>query len=502
MAEKEATKKNLSFRDFKGVNTQPVRQMIDDNEFAWLENVMPIGYGNVRTVPAPSAALATLSAGKICYYMAAENIAAVNYMIMFCTDGSAYAVNLVTNAVTTIAEAMVFSNSGVRITQWKNERILIVDPNNGYYDWDGTTRTLLDATKKGTTIATYAGRVWIGNNRTVIFTAADSYTNFAGTGGSFIMTESTLHSNIYRLFSANDFLYIFGIDSVNVLANVQVVGGITTFSNANILTGIGTDMPDSIVAYHRTLMFATDYGMYGLNGVTPTKLSDHLDGMYPYIDLMQTISSGIVSLFNILCLAYLVKYNDPLTATVRQIMAIYFNKKWFFSSQVSGMTYIAPALYNDIPSMYATDGASGSKLYRLFDDTTASISQTIITKFWDMGNSLVTKQVFKFGMETTTVAAPANFTIGIDSRTRTQTYTTTASTVWVWHNNAGQVIAFLNNLGQAIVLFASGYIFIRQDVENTGNYLGVTVASSSPGITYSGFHLQYEPRTPWTWVPW
>ena len=83
-APKEDSKKDLSLRDFGGMNTQPDRKMIGEEEFSWLENVMPIGHGNMRAVPAPSAALATLPAGEICYYMAEGNLLNVSYMFMFC----------------------------------------------------------------------------------------------------------------------------------------------------------------------------------------------------------------------------------------------------------------------------------------------------------------------------------------------------------------------------------------------------------------------------------
>ena len=671
-AQTKEKKRDKSFKDFKGVNTQAVRQSIDDDEFAWLENVMPIGHGNAKTVYAPSAALATVP--QNCYYMTSENIGNVNYMFMFCTDGSAYAVNLTTNlfqpAGTYFAPPGTFTGSGTRIAQWKNERIVIIDPNNGYFDWDGTTLTAwqgsvmsvtvavpgtgftnattttltassgsatfsctlgcnlitivgagtnyvvndvltvsggtftspvqatvstvnastgaitginltqtgiytiypgagtlnltgghgtsatatfawgiyavtvvtpgsgygstpptitiagagagvnaqltvnLGMSSNGTSIATYEDRVWVASARTVLFSAPDSYSDFttASLGGSFIMTDDTLHSDIMRLFAANNFLYIFGIDSINVISDVTVTTpvytstgtvitpSVTVFSNSDISTGIGTDMPDSIVAYYRTLAFANDYGVYGLTGVTPQKISAELDGVYPlFNNETQLVSGGITSIFNILTLAFLYNYADPMTGTNRNIMAIFFNKKWFFSSQVSGMTFIAPALYNDTPNMYATDGL---KLYRLFDNVNESIAQIIRTKLWDMGNPLITKQAFKFGLETLSSASPATFTIDIDTEIGTQTYGAAASNVMIWYNNSDQVITWTNNLSQTITWLASGYDFVRQDVNNVGNYLGATITSSSPGLTYSGLHLQYEPRTPWAGVPW
>jgi hypothetical protein len=38
-------------KDFKGINTKANRTSIAENEFAWLENAMPIGYANLKTVP-------------------------------------------------------------------------------------------------------------------------------------------------------------------------------------------------------------------------------------------------------------------------------------------------------------------------------------------------------------------------------------------------------------------------------------------------------------------
>ena len=69
-------------REFGGVNTQSARQVLKDNEYAWLENVMPIGHGNAQSVPYQSAALATLVA-VTCYYMAEGNISNTDYMFMF-----------------------------------------------------------------------------------------------------------------------------------------------------------------------------------------------------------------------------------------------------------------------------------------------------------------------------------------------------------------------------------------------------------------------------------
>ena len=73
----DAEKKDKSFQDFAGVNTQAVRQSIQDNEFAWLENAMPIGHGNLKVVPIQTL-IATPVATGTCYYMQSANLSNVD----------------------------------------------------------------------------------------------------------------------------------------------------------------------------------------------------------------------------------------------------------------------------------------------------------------------------------------------------------------------------------------------------------------------------------------
>jgi len=193
-----ATEQRKSYhvtKDFKGINTKANRTAIDKDEFAWLENAMPIGFGNLRIVPNYYPAVATagtsVTSGKtyrvatlgsslaqwqaffsgltaipavgdlivatatgtllggstvalmavtasVPEYSAPVNIGGVNYLLIFQTNGSCEALNLSTNVLTTVAAASTFSNAGCKVAQWKNERALIIDPANGYFNWNGT----------------------------------------------------------------------------------------------------------------------------------------------------------------------------------------------------------------------------------------------------------------------------------------------------------------------------------------------------------------------------
>jgi len=51
MASAEQKKSYEVIKQFKGINTQANRTAIETEEFAWLENAQPIGYGNMHIVP-------------------------------------------------------------------------------------------------------------------------------------------------------------------------------------------------------------------------------------------------------------------------------------------------------------------------------------------------------------------------------------------------------------------------------------------------------------------
>jgi hypothetical protein len=737
--QKSAEEKKLdhSFFDYGGVNTQADRKSIKDNEFAWLENVMPIGHGNLRSIPFQSVGLLASTLPN-CYYMAEGNISNVDYMMMFCADGSAYQVNLTSYAVTTIGAAGTFSASGAAMSQWKNERIVIADPTKGFFDWDGVTLTTYKGTVAsavvntqgmnytasptitqtggspttpatftatllanlltqvaagtgyavgdlltlaggtftaaatlsvsaitaggvisglnlisggvytvapanpvsvtgghgtgatftinfgigavkvatpgvgynstgptlsvtnggaaftgtitgtnslavtsvtggqiivgqnvyngagtllctitagtaspytvstatnvgpiamttggvsaalsavmaintgGTTIEVYAGRVWMGNNRTVVFTAPNTYNDFnpVNLGGSFIMTDSTLRSVIESLYSANNYLYVIGGESINIISNVTVTSptyntttgaitapGTTIFSNTNLTSSVGTKMGNSVVSFFRTLSFVNDYGVQGITGSTPQKISDELDGIFPNIDFTTSPSGGTCVIHNIICLCFLVQYVDPVTG-LRPLLLVFFGGKWFFASQGAGLKFIATASPNpDSPSMYGTDGF---QLYKLYSDSINSITQTIKSKLWNMGTSLTVKQVYKIGIETLTVPtisslAQGTIDVSVDTEITNQAYSFSNSSVLQFSNNQQGNINFINNSGGGLNFIVYGYKFIRSDATGFGNYLGLTITSSSPGIIYNSMHLQYELRTPWAGTPW
>jgi hypothetical protein len=142
MAAVEQKKSYHVTKDFKGLNTKANRTAIQENEFAWIENVMPIGYSNLKVIPKEKRVTYSSTSftwGGTVHYMAPANIGGVAFMFAFFTNGGAQYVSLETpTAPVTLASSGTFSGTRTQISQWKNERVLIIDTTYGYATFDGT----------------------------------------------------------------------------------------------------------------------------------------------------------------------------------------------------------------------------------------------------------------------------------------------------------------------------------------------------------------------------
>jgi hypothetical protein len=655
MAAAEQKKSYEVVKQFKGVNTKANRTAIADDEFYWLENAMPIGYGNLKITPTYSNVGSVTFSNTVTFYCSA-NIGLIDYLVAFEADGSAEYVRLDTNAKGTIGAAGTFSGSGVNISQWKNDRVLIGDPAKGYFTWDGTNLIFIGAVgqvgivQKGssytsapaviisapnsangvqatavatitanavssititeagtgytsaptvtfnggggsganavagiTTFATgtvsvlvtaggtgytnasnltvtiagggganaagqgivsggivtqvvmtnvgsgytnssnitvtiaggggtnatakaiinvepvvgiqsFSGRVWIANGRTVTYSAAGSYSDFTSvSAGVVTLTDATLHGNITQLLSANNFLYIFGDDSINVFSDVRVTNaGTTLFTNTNVSASVGSKLPYAIYPYFRSVLFMNNYGIYALVGSTTTKISDSLDGVFPNIDFTAPVYAGQVLLNNILCAAFNFRYTGGLgtSSSSRYIQAIFFEKKWFFTSAGSDLAYITSAPLGGRINLY---GSNGNSCVRLYSDSTSNISSYVQTSLNPMKDPIRTKQALKVGIEATLTNA-AQLTVTVDSETGSSTPVLLGELI-SWINNLSNVISWTNNSSTVITWYGGGgYTLYKTDAKQWGKYLGMTVTSTGANFVINGFEYEHELR--------
>jgi hypothetical protein len=572
MAAVEQQKKYAVVKDFKGINTKNNRTVIDDGEFGWLENAMPIGFGNLRIIEGNQQVNVTWSQDVT--FLGSVNINNNEYVLGFQDDGSAQYVNLTNGTTGNIAAAGTFSNSNVMITQWKNERALIIDPANGYKTWDGTnlhdvgsvnsitivnggsnysaanttvtfgapnqangiqatgtvivvsgavseivmtecgtgytsspsvtisgggsnanvTCTILN--QSGTDIATFSGRTWIASDRTVFYTAADTFNDFYSVSAGFLtITDSTLRTNISRILSANNFLYVFGEDSINVFSDVRVDAntGTTLFTNTNVSASVGSNLKHAIFPYFRSVLFMNEYGVYALVGATTTKISDPLDGIFPFIYFSEEVSGGQCLINNILCAVFNFKYSD--NGTDRWIQAAFFERKWFLTNQLTNAYYVVPGVKDGFLNLY---GSTGTNLYQFYEDNTNPVVVDIETALLPMGDPIRDKQALKIGIEATLGTTPVILDAYVDSESDQSPVITFANSV-LWLNNSSQVIDWINNSSTIISWLGpqsagAGYYLYKSDAKMYGKYLGMTIQSTSTPFTINGFQFEHELR--------
>lgn len=358
----------------------------------------------------------------------------------------------------------------------------------------GASATASLISQSGTAIAVFAGRVWIAQGRTIFYTAANSYEDLISvSAGNFTLTDSVLFGNITALVSANSYLYIFGQDSINIVSDVAVNSlGATVFTNTNISASIGSTLPNAIYPYFRSLLLMNSYGIYALVGATTTKISDPLDGVFQSIDFSAPVYAGQFVLNNILCAAFGFSYTDPVLGP-RYLIAVFFDKKWWFASQAGNYLHI---LSVPVPTGIALYGLTSTGMFQFFSSATNPVLTTIQTALMSFNSPVQDKQVLKLGVETTGVNGILSVNVEnevVGSAPYQVNFTPTNTVQWI--NNSSQVVGWENNLTQA-VQWLSGfpYLLLKSDVSQYGKYVGLTATITDPQFVLNGLLMQYEMR--------
>jgi hypothetical protein len=246
------------------------------------------------------------------------------------------------------------------------------------------------------------------------------------------------------------------------------------------------------------MLFMNRYGIYALVGATTSKISDDIDGIFPDIDFTKPITAGQVLLNNILCACWTFTYNEATngTTTPRTIEAIFFDRKWFFTSQGNSITRTASAVISGNILMY---GTTGQNLIKFYQDSTTGIEWEVVSALWPMGDPIRDKQALKVGIEATLGAGFADFTAFIDSENQQSNAISFANSI-DWINNSSQVVQWTNSSGAPIgwtsstVTGGSDYYLYKSDAKMYGKYLGITLDGTTTPFTINGFQLEHELR--------
>jgi hypothetical protein len=500
------------FREFKGMNFTDQRTGIDDKEFYWMENAIPIGKGNVKILPNQGAAIATIAAGVAKMFGFTLNIANVETPVLITVnnDGSMSQVVVPTGATTVVAAAGSVTNP--RMAIFKDTPILIIDPSKGYMSWDGTNFVIIDNTRKGVDIQVFEGRAWIvANSRTIQFTSPNTFNDFNATNGAGAVTlsDSAFPGNIVRLLSALEQLWIVGPGAVDGISNVQTTGSapaVTTFSITNVVSNVGTTFAAGVNSFLRTFLFPTQYGTYAIVGATPQKLSDKLDQLWPALLLPGAVGalpdfpSAIGSVYSLFIWAGLVKMVDPLTFITRTMLICFSTGKWFLAAQGNLVWIAAVTSSNGQNQIWGTDG---STIYQIFGDeiTSPPLSQNVtwklVGKLWDFGLGVQQKELLRVGIDFNS-ANPVAITLTVENE-RTSVTSTPVVT-------GAAIITFvglgpITFVGSGPITFtAGGFQLVRTGGTGTmiiGQYLGLTLAGTCPPFILNMIAVQIKKGGEW-----
>ena len=226
---------------FKGVNQSGSRIAIDDSEFYWLENLIRIGDGNLRTLWDAGEALYTASVpGSILPLVTWFNIGPQSYTAIFLTDGTA--VQVYEPAPGVIVETPIsttpntFYNAAVSTqlpaTVQYGSRYLIIanhNTNDDYWIWDGA-------------LLYSPGGIAPISDSTITdggtgYTAVPTYTVYGGSGSGVVLTPVVFDGSVVSLTVTNPGTGYLPGDIVQVAFS----GGGTNDSailRANIVAGV------------------------------------------------------------------------------------------------------------------------------------------------------------------------------------------------------------------------------------------------------------------------
>ena len=232
-----------------------------------------------------------------------------------------------------------------------------------------------------------------------------------------------------------------------------------------------------------------------------------MDGVFQLINNVGTpavvggvpvISAGLVEIYNILCIAFLFRYQDPVLGA-RQLIALSFNDRWFLASQGANsgnkaLNLIAGNSVVGTNTLYGTD--IQGNIYRLFADTTTAINFKWQTPLFDMEHPEEDKQWMRLGVGAQYAAATSSaLTVYADTENSTTLYNFASASTLVFSGTGN--IQFQGAGAQNIYWTTVGYTLAMANVSGFGKYIGATISGSGVGVVFTLSLMEYIYRALW-----
>jgi len=409
------------------MNASSGRTSIGDQESWWMENLFPIGPGNLRAAYGPSAALYT-TPGPTIRRIFFTNIDGVNPLgFMALDDGTIDQVNLNNGAVTSLGPVWtpVAPHYWLDIKLWQPNQFgnvagqhggVVIGSPKGLYAWDGATLTgpgqqpplwltnnqTVDSTGAPLVMPSglagiyaleiYKNRLWVMGQTVINFSAPANGGDFSSGsgGGAFPYYGDQLTVSYTDLQHSAGFLYVFGdsmtdgITDISLaqtqiqLANLTLVQ--TQFTNNNIDPQIGQRFFRPIGKWETMFAVWNGAGIYLLQGQSYAWASQKIVNLLRSLDPLPfepTVAVGHVH--GVKWMFFNGTFTD-IWGVKRSMMLAWSGpqtQKWFVVSQGKNLTEISSYEQNSIITPYGTDGTS---LYQLFAQPDPSLPKLLATK--------------------------------------------------------------------------------------------------------------------------
>lgn len=545
-----ATKNYLVFDQFETMDTQSARHALPANRLAWCENLQIVGPNFLLTVPGPNTATATI-AGKTALRLFYAFLLSTDYEIFCATDGSMTAINLASGTTTTIAPPGTFTNPDVAV--WQSSVLLIADAAGGSGYTSGATATITGGSGSGatasvttvagvvtaltltnagvgykaadsitvtinpvgagsgatatvivwpqfsltpTTLAVYSGRVWLAGSRTLTWTGTLGYDDAAAANasGSTIIPDSDLVHRITALRALNNYLWIFGDNSIKQIGTVSVSGSTTVFSVVTLSSDTGTTFPQTIQSYNRLVLFANKTGVYAVLGSSVQKVSQQMDGIFQSIDFSVAPSAALNDINAIRCYLILVRYMDPAQNRTRSLLLEFHAQKWQVASQGDDLLAISTAV---IAGSLETFASSGADLTQILQNPNQAVAILLKTALSHHSKPHMGKRALRAAtVQTSNSSGAMTMTIDTENGTVNENYSVAFPITWL--NALGQIVTWLNALGQLVTFSGTGFLFQRTPAAGTGIYLGLTLSGTFSTYAFNNAIIEYQDGTAMT----
>jgi hypothetical protein len=332
-----------------------------------------------------------------------------------------------------------------------------------------------------TTIAVYAGRVWLAGARVLTWTGTAGFDDAKTTdaAGSTTITDADLVHQITALRSLNNFLYIFGDNSIKQIGTVTVSSNTTIFNIVTLSSDQGTIYPRAIISYNRLILFGNKVGVYAILGASVEKISDQMDGIFSSLDTSQPLQAAVADMHTALhTFLLLVRYKDPIAGITRSLILCFYKNRWFVANQGNSLTTICTV---PISNQTETFSSSGNDVTQIFQSTT--LVPIILRTSLSANQEIIQgkKGLHVVVAANASVLTTLNGTADSENLNSGLPFTISTGQNIVWQNNAGQVITWQNNALATVTWESVGFFYTRANFNANGVFLGATLTGLFAG---------------------